>query len=126
MYCSPFYNAFLKRRSTRNFQLAMESVGKRAETVRAVLESATIGSIEHVALFLVQTLEHNTKPFIKKLRLLWCTPSAHLLLVQWKLRDWMVHLVFLEKSCRNDWEGLDPNTSKIIFSGPERFHDVIV
>ena len=29
----------------------------------------------------------------------------------------MVHLVFLDKSCRNDWEGLDPNTLTIIFSG---------
>ena len=85
-------------------------MGNRAETNRALLESATIGCLEHVALFLVQTLEDKTKPLIEKLRLLWCTPSAHDLLVQWKLRDWMVHLILLETSCRNDWEGLDPNT----------------
>jgi len=90
-------------------------VGNRAETVRALLESATICSLEHVAPFLVQALENKTIPFIEKLRLLWCTPSAHEMLVQWKLRDWMVHLIFLDKSCRNDWEGLDPNTLNILF-----------
>ena len=89
-------------------------MGKGSETARALLESATIGSLERVALFLVQTLEDNTKPFIEKLRLLWCTPSAHEILAQWKLRDWIVHLILLEKSCRNDWEGLDPNTLKSI------------
>ena len=41
--------------------MAKQSVGNRVETVRALLESATIGSLEHVALFLVQTLEDNTK-----------------------------------------------------------------
>ena len=82
---------------TEKISWQKESVGNRAETVRALLESATIGSLEHVALFLVQTLEDKTKPFIEKLRLLWCTPSAHEFLVPWKLRDWMVHLIVLEK-----------------------------
>ena len=118
LYCSPLYSAFLKRRFAHTIQLARQYVGNRVETVRTLLESATIGSLEHVALFLVQTLEDNTTPFIEKLHVLWCTPSAHELVVQWKLRDWMVHLVFLEKSCRNDWEGLDPNTLEKYFSGP--------
>ena len=77
LYCSPLYSAFLKRRFTQKFELAKESVGNRAETVRALLETATIGSLEHVALLLVQALEDETKPFIEKLRLLWCTPSPH-------------------------------------------------
>ena len=77
LYCSPLYSAFLKRRFTQKFELANESVGNRAETVRALLETATIGSLEHVALLLVQALEDETKPFIEKLRLLWCTPSPH-------------------------------------------------
>ena len=75
-YCSPLYSAFLKRRFTHTLQLAKESVGNRAETVRALLESATIGSLEHVALFLVQTLEEKATPLTEKLRLLWCTPIA--------------------------------------------------
>jgi hypothetical protein len=57
LYCSPLYSAFLKRRFKHKFQLAKESVGNRAETVRALLESATLGSLEHVALLSVQTLE---------------------------------------------------------------------
>ena len=44
--------------------LAKQSAGNRAETVRALVESATLGPLEHVALFLVQTLEDNTRPFI--------------------------------------------------------------
>ena len=72
---------FFRRRFTHKFELAKESVGNRAETVRALLETATIGSLEHVALLLVQVLEDETKPFIEKLRLLWCTPSAHAILV---------------------------------------------
>ena len=75
LYCSPLYSAFLKRRFAHMIQLAKQSVGNRVETVRTLLESATIGSLEHVALFLVQTLEDKTKPFTEKLRLLWCTPK---------------------------------------------------
>ena len=62
LYCSPLYSAFLKRRFAQTIQLAKQSVGNRAKTVRTLLESATIGTLEHVALFLVQTLEDNTKP----------------------------------------------------------------
>ena len=29
----------------------------------------------------------------------------------------MVHLIFLDKSCRNDWEDLDPNALKFIVYG---------
>ena len=36
-------------------------MGNRAETVRALLKSATIGSLEHVALLLVQALEDENK-----------------------------------------------------------------
>ena len=36
------------------------------------------------------------------------------MLVQWKLRDWMVHIILLDKSSRNDWEDLDQNTLKFI------------
>ena len=93
LYCSPLYSAFLKRRFTHKFHLAKEYVGNRAETVRALLESATIGSLEHVALIWVQTLEDNTKPFIEKLRLLWCTPSVDVILLQWKLSDWIVYVI---------------------------------
>ena len=60
-------------------------MGNRAETVRAWLGSATVGSLEHVALVLVQTLEDETKPCIEKLRLLWCTPSPHEVLSQCKV-----------------------------------------
>ncbi len=65
LYCSPLHSAFVKRRYTQTCQLAREFVGNRAETVRALLGSATIGSFEHVALFLVQTLEYNTKSLIE-------------------------------------------------------------
>ena len=45
LYCSPLYSAFLKRRFTQKFEFAKESVGNRAETVRALLETATICSL---------------------------------------------------------------------------------
>ena len=75
LYCSPLYSVFLKSRFTQKFELAKESVGNRAETVRALLASATIGSLEHVALLLVQALEDETQPFIEKLRLLCVHPK---------------------------------------------------
>ena len=89
-------------------------MGNRAETVRALLETATIGSLEHVALLLVQALEYEAKPFIEKLRLLWCTPSPHDILSQWKLSDWIVYAMFMESYCRNDWDGLNPNALNMI------------
>ena len=57
LYCSPLYSAFLKRRFAQTVQLAKQSVGNRVETVRTLLESATLGALEHAALFLVQTLD---------------------------------------------------------------------
>ena len=33
------------------------------------------------------------------------------------MSDWIVYAMFMDSSCRNDWDGLNPNALKIIFSG---------
>jgi hypothetical protein len=65
LYCSPLYSAFLKWRFTKKYQLAKESVGNCVETVRALLESAAISSLEHASAcflsrvyFIVKTTSH--------------------------------------------------------------------
>ena len=60
LYCSPLYKAFLTRRFTRQLDLAKAMPGNRAESIRVLLESAKLGSVEHAALLLVQSLEDRT------------------------------------------------------------------
>ena len=59
LYCSPLYKAFLTRRFTRQLELAQANPGNRAESIRVLLESAKLGSSEHAALLLVQSLERS-------------------------------------------------------------------
>jgi len=90
--------------------------GNRAESIRVLLESAKLGSSEHAALLLVQSLEDQAKPIIEKLRLLWCTPRVAEVLAQWNLKDWEGYLIFFEDACKKDWEGLDSTSVNKIYS----------
>ena len=115
-YCSPLYKAFLTRRFTRQLEFAQANPGNRAESIRVLFESAKLGSSEHAALLLVQSLEVRTNPVIEKLRLLWCTPRFADILAQWKVKDLEAFLIFLEGACKQDWECLDSTSVKHIFA----------
>jgi hypothetical protein len=122
LYCSPLYKAFLTRRFTRQLELAQATPGNRAESIRVLLESAELGSLEHAALLLVQSLEERTKPVIEKLRLLWCTPRPAEILAQWKVKDWEAFIIFLEGVCTKDWERLDSTSVKHVFATMRGMH----
>ena len=74
--------------------------GNRAERISLLVESATLGSVEHAALLLVQLLEDKAKPFIDKLRLLWLNPMCVEVWAQWNLKDFERHLIFHECACK--------------------------
>ena len=41
-------------------------------------------------------------------------PKPSCFLSQWKLSNWIVYAVFMGISCRNEWDGLNPNALDII------------
>ena len=76
LYCSPLYTAFATRRFTRQLELAQAMPGNRAESIRVLLESAKLGSSEHAALLLVQSLEDKAKTYHREAPLVVVHPKG--------------------------------------------------